>query len=80
MTLRFLSPQTAAVARDVSLLDLLSEFIDAHADTVCLIRGDRRRVQTRISPFGSHRDVGGVILAVRCPVPPGPRNHRRPET
>ena len=42
MTLRFLSPQTAAVAGDVSLLDLLSEFIDANADTVCLITGDRR--------------------------------------
>ena len=42
MTLRFLSPQTAAVACDVSLLDLLSEFIDANADTVCLITGDRR--------------------------------------
>jgi len=42
MTLRFLSPQTAAIARDVSLLDLLSEFIDANADTVCLITGDRR--------------------------------------
>ena len=42
MTLRFLSPQTAAVARDVSLLDLLSEFIDANADTVCLITGDQR--------------------------------------
>ena len=42
MTLRFLSPQTAAVAHDVSLLDLLSEFIDANADTVCLITGDQR--------------------------------------
>ena len=42
MTLRLLSPQTAAVARDVSLLDLLSEFIDVNADTVCLITGDRR--------------------------------------
>jgi hypothetical protein len=38
MTPRFLSPQTAAVAPDVSLLDLFSEFIDANADTVCLIR------------------------------------------
>lgn len=36
MKLGFLSPQTA-VARDVSLLDLLSEFIDANADTVCLV-------------------------------------------
>jgi len=42
MTLRFLSPQTAAIARDVSLLDLLSELIDANADTVCLITGARR--------------------------------------
>ena len=42
MTLRFLSPQTAAVEGDVSLLDQLSEFIDANADTVCLITGDRR--------------------------------------
>ena len=42
MTLRFLSPQTAAVARDVSLLDLLSEFVDANADTVCLITADQR--------------------------------------
>ena len=37
MTLTFLSPQTAAVACDVSLLDLLSEVIDANADTVCPI-------------------------------------------
>jgi hypothetical protein len=42
MTLRFLAPQTAAVARDVSLLDLLIEFIDANTDTVCLITSDRR--------------------------------------
>ena len=42
MTLWFLSPQMAAIARDVGLLDLLSEFIDANADTVCLITGDRR--------------------------------------
>jgi hypothetical protein len=40
MKLGFLSPQTATVARDVSLLDLLSEFIDANADTVCLIAPD----------------------------------------
>ena len=42
MKLGFLSPQTAAVARDCSLLDLLSEFIDANADTVQLITGDQR--------------------------------------
>ncbi len=41
MKLGFLSPQTAAVARDCSLLDLLSEFIDANADTVQLITGDQ---------------------------------------
>ena len=45
MTLRFLSPQTAAVARDVSLLDLLSEFIDANADTVCLITDQRTELE-----------------------------------
>ena len=42
MTLRFLSPQTAAVARDVGLLDLLSEFIDANADTVDVMTGNHR--------------------------------------
>lgn len=42
MKLGILSPQTAAVARDVSLLGLLSEFIDANADTVQLIMGDQR--------------------------------------
>ena len=42
MKLGFRSPQTATVTRDVSLLDLLSEFIDANADTVCIITGDRR--------------------------------------
>ena len=42
MKLGFLSPQTAAVERDVSLLDLLSELIDANADTVQLITGDKR--------------------------------------
>ena len=41
MKLGFLSSQTAAVVRDVSLLDLLSEFIDANADTVQLITGDQ---------------------------------------
>jgi hypothetical protein len=38
----FLSPQTVAVARDCSLLDLLSELIDANADTVQLITSDQR--------------------------------------
>ena len=42
MKLGFLSPQTAAVARDCGLLDLLSEFVDANADTVQLITGDQR--------------------------------------
>jgi hypothetical protein len=42
MTLRFLSPQTDAVACDVGLLDLLSEFIDANADTVDLMTGRQR--------------------------------------
>ena len=42
MKLAFLLPQTAAVARNDSLLDLLSEFIDANADTVQLITGDQR--------------------------------------
>jgi hypothetical protein len=42
MTLRFLSPQTRAVACDVGLLDLLSEFVDANADTVELMTGKRR--------------------------------------
>ena len=42
MTLRFLSPQTGAVACDVGLLDLLSEFIDANADTVDLMTGRQR--------------------------------------
>ena len=37
----FLSPHTAAVARDCSLLDLLSELIDANTDTVHLITGDQ---------------------------------------
>ena len=41
MTLRFLSPQTGGVACDVSLLDLLSEFIDASADTVHLMTGNQ---------------------------------------
>ena len=42
MTLRFLSPQTGAVACDVDLLDLLSELIDANADTVYLMTGRQR--------------------------------------
>ena len=42
MKLAFLSPQTATVARDCSLLEPLSEFIDADADTVQLITGDQR--------------------------------------
>ena len=39
---RFLSPQTPTVARDVDLLDLLGEFVDASADTVDLMTGNRR--------------------------------------
>lgn len=42
MTLRFLSPQTTPGAPDVSLLDLLGEFIDANADTICLMTGNQR--------------------------------------
>ena len=42
MTLRFLSPQTGGVACDGSVLDLLSEFIDANADTVHLMTGNER--------------------------------------
>jgi hypothetical protein len=42
MTLSFFSPQTGAVACDVSLPDLLSEFIDANADTVYLMTGKQR--------------------------------------
>jgi hypothetical protein len=42
MTLRFLSPQAVAVAPEASLLDLLSEFVDANADTVDLMTGRRR--------------------------------------
>jgi len=38
----FLSHQTAPVARDGNLLDLLSELIEAHADTVHLVTGDQR--------------------------------------
>ncbi|HXX12522.1 MAG TPA: hypothetical protein VEK05_13485 [Burkholderiales bacterium] len=42
MTLRFLSPQAVAVAPEAGLLDLLSEFVDANADTVDLMTGGRR--------------------------------------
>jgi hypothetical protein len=42
MTLRFLSPQTGAIAGDVGLLDLLSELIDANADTVDMTTGKHR--------------------------------------
>jgi hypothetical protein len=49
MKLAFLSPQTAAVARNDSLLDLLSELIDANADTVQLITGDQRTELERLA-------------------------------
>ena len=55
MTLRFLSPQTAAMARDVSLLGLLSESIDANADTVCLITGDQRTELEWLVHYDYHR-------------------------
>jgi hypothetical protein len=42
MMVRFLSPQMGAVACDVGLFDLLSEFIDANADTVDLMTGKHR--------------------------------------
>jgi len=42
MKLGFVWPQTAASARSAGLLELLSEFIDANADTVHLIIGDER--------------------------------------
>ena len=42
MILGFLSHQTPAVAPDGNLLDLLSELIDAHTDTVQLAMGDQR--------------------------------------
>jgi hypothetical protein len=38
----FLSHQTPAVAPKSHLLDLLSELIDAHADTVQLVNADQR--------------------------------------
>ena len=41
MTARFFSPQSGAVARDVTPLDVLSEFIDANADTVHLMTGSQ---------------------------------------
>lgn len=42
MTLTFFSLQSRAVASDVSLVDVLSEFIDASADTVYLLTGSQR--------------------------------------
>ncbi len=42
MILGFLSHQTPAVTPDGNLLDLLSELIDAHADTVQLVIGEER--------------------------------------
>jgi len=42
MTLTFFSPQTGTVACDAGLLDVLSEFIDANADTVCLMTGSQQ--------------------------------------
>jgi hypothetical protein len=42
MKVGFLWPQTVAFAPNASLLDLLSEFIDANADTVDLITGGER--------------------------------------
>lgn len=42
MILGFLTQQTPAVAPDGSVLDLLSELVDAHADTVQLVTGDQR--------------------------------------
>jgi hypothetical protein len=40
---RFLSHQAAAATRDVDLLDVLSELVDGHADTVELLIGDPPR-------------------------------------
>ena len=42
MILGFLSHQTPAVAPDGNLLDLLSELIDAHADTVQFVMREER--------------------------------------
>jgi hypothetical protein len=42
MTLTSFSPQSGTVACDVSLLAVLSEFIDANADTVYLITGSQQ--------------------------------------
>ena len=42
MTLTFFPPQTGAGPRDVSLLNVLSEFIDANADTVYLMTGTQQ--------------------------------------
>ena len=72
----FLWPQTAALATDANLLDLLSEFIDANADTVDLITGGER---TELEWF-AHCDylralqrLGHQTLAARhqrMPAPP----------
>jgi hypothetical protein len=40
---RFLSHQAAAATREVDLLDMLSELVDGHADTVELLIGDPPR-------------------------------------
>ncbi len=42
MTTRFRSPQTTTVAREVDLLTLLGEFVDASVDTVDLMTGNER--------------------------------------
>ena len=42
MILGFLSHETPAVVPEGDLLDLLSELVDAHADTVQLVMGDQR--------------------------------------
>ena len=43
------------MARDVSLLGLLSESIDANADTVCLITGDQRTELEWLVHYDYHR-------------------------
>ena len=67
MTLRFLSPQTAAMARDVSLLGLLSESIDANADTVCLITGDQRTELEWLVHYDYHRALQRLGHETRPP-------------
>ena len=52
MTLTSFSPQSGAVARDGNLLDVLSEFIDANADTVYLMTGS----QPTDLEWSAHRD------------------------